>query len=946
FRDNPGMAGQALSTFMAMGGTTDPYGMGAGLLRLAGVQENALDRRFTTGEQQVDNAEQALQFLSARMLESSGMSASDFAAGARGNENFVQQQLSQNVALQRQVGDFLLPGLLGRDATATDIRAFEQLSNIMIANGGVLPDASGPGGAEVEKLLAQLGGSPADEARKAEAERHNKQMEVMGHFQDLMTRTDQWMVSIYDWITQNLDLEQMEDAVLATMDLIASTLSEIDLSALASNIDEATAITIATMGGMGEFLEELRSHPFFRFLGNANQERRDSREAVAGFLDDPAAAREQAQAAREQRRRDRPDGVVGAIFGNLFNPDRPDRGSSRRSLADDEFNDTPPGGVVATETYNTFRFAPGDRVEARRAGPEFQQRENNVTLENVVMVLTEGQSFMAQFHQEDMEAGKLVQETLDAIAELHTLLEANIEEQTKQIQPGMLENLMALVGLTGGTNELLAKIEGHLPVIQNLIQGVSQAISMMGGMMGGGMVGGGGIFSPLQGASIDQILGYTPTQGQSFLAYRDRRSGPDVHGGIDLDRRIGGGEGGIVVAPEGGTAEVIRIGSSANGGSVQVRIRFTDEQGREITHRLNHLDQEAVEQALGISPGSGSVQVRAGQVIGEVGATDNLSRGAHLDWKVLVDGQFVDPQQYLRARAQGGGSARTIGGSSVQVQAAPTGTPGGAAVGIGPGGAPDLASGYESLERLGATLIQSDQRFNPNSAQGRAALALALGIGGSEVYSRGSTATDFFTRRGGTGDNMLGFAQYNLAYHRERVDTPQEYIDFFADQMYGERAQPNGRAGRNWASELSQAVQSGQITNGQQLIAWMQRAGLGGSNWQGVDDGWSRVPGLADQLVEYIQGGGSAASPAAAGFANQFGAVGGAYRQGQNQASNGGNNFTASINVNVDGSVGARAEDVRNAAFQGTQAATDEFEQRWREDGNPRNDDSRNAVFA
>ena len=40
----------------------------------------------------------------------------------------------------------------------------------------------------------------------------------------------------------------------------------------------------------------------------------------------------------------------------------------------------------------------------------------------------------------------------------------------------------------------------------------------------------------------------------------------------------------------------------------------------------------------------------------------------------------------------------------------------------------------------------------------------------------------------------------------------------------------------------------------------MRSAGLGGNNWQGVDDGWGRVDGLSDQLVSYLRSGGSGAS--------------------------------------------------------------------------------------
>jgi tape measure domain-containing protein len=190
-----------------------------------------------------------------------------------------------------------------------------------------------------------------------------------------------------------------------------------------------------------------------------------------------------------------------------------------------------------------------------------------------------------------------------------------------------------------------------------------------GSAAGPGSGGGAAFASPIAGKSIQELVNYRPSPGQSFTAYRNRRSGPDVHGGIDWDSRVGGGAGAQVNAVQGGTAEVIRIGQSAEGGSVQVRIKFTDEQGRPIQHEYNHLSESAVRQALGVGPGGGTVQVAAGQRLGAVGPTDNLSSGAHLDYKVRINGQAVDPQQYLSALANGGGTARTIGGGSIQIAA-------------------------------------------------------------------------------------------------------------------------------------------------------------------------------------------------------------------------------------------------------------------------------------
>ena len=207
---------------------------------------------------------------------------------------------------------------------------------------------------------------------------------------------------------------------------------------------------------------------------------------------------------------------------------------------------------------------------------------------------------------------------------------------------------------------------------------------------------------------------------------------------------------------------------------------------------------------------------------------------------------FVPPQGAI----QGPGAQAPATGAGAPQQIAATGS-----------GPARLGRGFESLNQLSGQLANLDGRFNPNTAKGRAAQALALAIGGTEVYSKGSRATDFFTRRGGTGNNMLGFGQFNLAYHAGKTNTPGKYTKFMGDILTGQARMPNSRRGGDHAANLVGAVESGQVRNGNDLKNWMQQNGFGGSNWQGIDDGWSRVPGLGDQLVNFIRGG-AAANPA------------------------------------------------------------------------------------
>ena len=292
--------------------------------------------------------------------------------------------------------------------------------------------------------------------------------------------------------------------------------------------------------------------------------------------------------------------------------------------------------------------------------------------------------------------------------------------------------------------------------------------------------------------------------------------------------------------------QVTRVGSNPGGYGNYIDV-YNSALG--VVERIAELD------TLFVSLGD---VIQAGQTVGQ-GTRDTgvVHYEIRTDLNAQNQGGFgfggtVDPINYLENLG-----IVQRNGTQVVPQTQPVQTATGANITRSTGSSlPSLGGGYGSLESLASTLSQNNN-FDTSSAEGRAAMALALGIGGSEVYSQGSTQQDFFTRRGGTGNNMLGFGQFNMAYHRDRTDSPDEYMDFMGSILRGQSALPNGRQGRNFAGELAQLIQTGGITSGQQLIEFTQsggNSGLGGSNWQGIDDGWSRVPGLADSLVSYLQG--------------------------------------------------------------------------------------------
>jgi len=171
---------------------------------------------------------------------------------------------------------------------------------------------------------------------------------------------------------------------------------------------------------------------------------------------------------------------------------------------------------------------------------------------------------------------------------------------------------------------------------------------------------------------------------------------------------------------------------------------------------------------------------------------------------------------------------------------------------VGAGRIPILSGEYSSLNKL-IPQLASNKYFKTDTEDGRSRMVIAVSIGATEAFGAGQTGTDFFTRRGGTGNNMKGLAQYNLAYHSSFIDTPEKYKDYLGQHLSGERVLPNSQSAGNPGKRLSDAIKSGEVKSGPDLERFLRKIQLGGSNWQGLDDGWKRNPGLSNQLFNYLK---------------------------------------------------------------------------------------------
>jgi hypothetical protein len=887
FRDNVQMAGAGLQSFLSYGGTADPYSTSAAYLRLAGVDEAALDSRFNSPEQMMANAQRVLRMTTNRVQGISGMGADEFRAAAASDPNFVQNLIAGNSGLQRQTSA-TLQGILGRQATAQDLRTFEELANISAANGGRLPTGPGGDGGRVEQLLAQLQESPGDQARKLEAEANNLTIKAMSNLNEASLKMKETQVELLEQLN-GFPLKEIGDGIAAAMDGVIKFIRE-----AGPQLANLTREGIAAFHKLRDMVNEFRNSAIGRLIFGGDTNSREIGEQVGSAISSPIGRSAAlsfaaglpgpigsiATAANIVRTRElAPDDVAnielaheGAEYiqrhGPLGEHARriiPRALRSARNyiggLIDGAFNDTP-GTVTAAPGYNVFEFAPGDIVSARMGGTS-----GGASLTDIFQVLRESNLMDIQAYQTASEQRKLLQDVTNDILKTDLLIHVNSEINTQRQLPSIIQMMQAF-----------------FPQLISAVDSVREAlVSTLNSVMGG--AGGGGFGGVDASAAADIVNAAKGWEGEEF------RRGVQAQCAFFVRE---------VFKQAGRDVGVARGSSPGLAGS------FFDESVGELRHTLN------------------PDEIPAGAIVGFENTYDGPGSGiggfTHVGIAV-GDGQMIDRSTRsapVRQRPITTFRADSRGGYTYIIPHSIQGTQPAA----GGGGSVNLSTGYESLEQLSGQLTSLDPRFNTNTPDGRAALAIALAIGGTEVYGRGATGTDFFTRRGGTGNNMLGFAQFNLGFHRANTDTPGEYTDFLADILTGDRAQPNGRQARNWSAELSRAVQSGQIGSGAELQQWLRRSGLGGSNWQGIDDGWSRVPGLPDRLFQMLRSGGD-----------------------NRQASN---NRTTNITVNI-----ASATDparTRQEVFNGIHAAMpylDEFEQvrRNSSDRNPRNSGNLSPVY-
>jgi rare lipoprotein A len=115
------------------------------------------------------------------------------------------------------------------------------------------------------------------------------------------------------------------------------------------------------------------------------------------------------------------------------------------------------------------------------------------------------------------------------------------------------------------------------------------------------------------------------------------------HDGVDYPASTGT----PVVSPMAGIVTGVKYEKS--GAGKYVVVESLDSQGRKVEHTFMHLDQQIVKEGQ---------QVAAGQQVGTVGNTGR-STGAHLHYRTRINGQSVNPVDFLKSGTTGSASLQT-----------------------------------------------------------------------------------------------------------------------------------------------------------------------------------------------------------------------------------------------------------------------------------------------
>lgn len=156
-----------------------------------------------------------------------------------------------------------------------------------------------------------------------------------------------------------------------------------------------------------------------------------------------------------------------------------------------------------------------------------------------------------------------------------------------------------------------------------------------------------------------------------------------------------------------------------------------------------------------------------------------------------------------------------------------------------------------------ANELQNNAMFDPSTREGRAATAVALGLG--FIESNPSWSVDqMFSAMGGGGGLMRGFAQIHTGVHaRNKWETKQGYTQTVGEWVTGRALTPSS-GGRFNLQGFMADIDAGKVTNDPaSFYGAMKRHGFRVNDWQALGDGiWRASPNQIQAVLDFYKKGG------------------------------------------------------------------------------------------
>lgn len=352
-RDNRGLSQSMMSSFLDKG-SAQAYSYGDVSMRMLGLKNT--DEAFVTPEQKVLNAATRLGSVAQKVF--GDVDQDQLKANLAQDPDYLNKWMAQDEGLRDRIRT-QYQAQFGKLPEASDRALFAEIAANQIKNNGTIDlSMAGSTGDPLSKMLGESAKTEAQKDRDAAASRHDAQMEVMNNFVDLQRSIDQTMTEILKQVNDMVQIAKelyslIQPIIQPILDLVKHLSPEQATPVTASDPQVVVPQQETTLRGDNNtiFKEDPdRRNPFNKIglpgIGAINPTGGD----VGAFGDVLKTPSE--------------------IMRDLPGMDNPFEQIKLQPLPHAKFNDTPPGGVVATPDYKLFEFAPGDRVTAEMgAGP-------------------------------------------------------------------------------------------------------------------------------------------------------------------------------------------------------------------------------------------------------------------------------------------------------------------------------------------------------------------------------------------------------------------------------------------------------------------------------------------------------------------------------------------------------------------------------------------------